>query len=112
MEGLICLKNAFKKLGTPLFVCKANSEQEAVEIAVKLSGDACEVITDAAYLREDRDFEESLNDKLLTMCRRFTRVEGNVLVPVAVNFILHFIFKETTFTLFLGLFTFLCFFVS
>lgn len=93
LEGLICLKNNLSRLDVPLLVVKANNNQKATEIIVKLSDAACEVVTDAAYLREDRNFDETLNDKLVMKCRRFTKVEGNVTVPVAVNiYLFHFIY--------------------
>ncbi|VDN35605.1 unnamed protein product, partial [Gongylonema pulchrum] len=84
LEGLICLRNALVTLGAPLLAIKATDEQKAMDIALKLSEQACEVITDAAYLRQDRTFEENLNEKLIAKRRRLTRVEGNVCVPVTV----------------------------
>ncbi|VDP11160.1 unnamed protein product [Onchocerca flexuosa] len=84
LEGLNCLKNSLSRLHAPLLVVKASSDQEATEVILKLSEVACEVITDAAYLREDRTFEENLNDKLVMKCRRLTKVEGNVTIPVTV----------------------------
>ncbi|VDN21257.1 unnamed protein product [Gongylonema pulchrum] len=84
LEGLICLRNALVTLGAPLLAIKAVDEQKAVDIALKLSEQACEVVTDAAYLRQDRTFEENLNEKLIVKRRRLTRVEGNVCVPVTV----------------------------
>nr|CDP90828.1 Bm3175, isoform a [Brugia malayi] len=66
--------------GVPIL---ASGNEEATEIILKLSDVACEVIIDAAYLREDRNFDENLNDKLVMKCRRFTKVEGNVTIPVA-----------------------------
>uniref|UniRef100_A0A8R1XNA6 Deoxyribodipyrimidine photo-lyase n=1 Tax=Onchocerca volvulus TaxID=6282 RepID=A0A8R1XNA6_ONCVO len=84
LEGLNCLENNLSRLHAPLLVVKASSDQQATEIILKLSEVACEVITDAAYLREDRSFEENLNDKLVMKCRRLTKVEGNVTIPVTV----------------------------
>ncbi|VDO38057.1 unnamed protein product [Brugia timori] len=83
LEGLICLQNNLSRLHAPLLVVKASGNEEATEIILKLSDVACEVIIDAAYLREDRNFDENLNDKLVMKCRRFTKVEGNVTIPVA-----------------------------
>lgn len=90
LEGLNCLENNLSRLHVPLLVVKVNSDQEATKIVLKLSDKACEVITDAAYLREDRSFDENLNDKLVMKCRRFTKVEGNVTIPVTVIFFLHY----------------------
>uniref|UniRef100_A0A1I7VQ17 Deoxyribodipyrimidine photo-lyase n=1 Tax=Loa loa TaxID=7209 RepID=A0A1I7VQ17_LOALO len=84
LEGLNCLENNLSRLHAPLLVIKANNNQEATKIVLKLSDAACEVITDAAYLREDRRLDENLNDKLIMKCRRFTKVEGNVTIPVTV----------------------------
>ncbi|CAG9536228.1 unnamed protein product [Cercopithifilaria johnstoni] len=84
LEGLNCLENNLSRLHVPLLVVKVNSDQEAIKIVLKLSDKACEVVTDAAYLREDRSFDENLNDKLVMKCRRFTKVEGNVTIPVTV----------------------------
>uniref|UniRef100_A0A0R3S0H0 Deoxyribodipyrimidine photo-lyase n=1 Tax=Elaeophora elaphi TaxID=1147741 RepID=A0A0R3S0H0_9BILA len=84
LEGMHCLENNLSRLHVPLLIVKVNSNQEATEIALKLSDEACEVVTDAAYLREDRSFDENLNEKLVMKCRRFTKVEGNVTVPVTV----------------------------
>uniref|UniRef100_A0A1I8EQD0 Deoxyribodipyrimidine photo-lyase n=1 Tax=Wuchereria bancrofti TaxID=6293 RepID=A0A1I8EQD0_WUCBA len=83
LEGLICLQNNLSRLHAPLLVVKVSGNEEATEIILKLSDVACEVIIDAAYLREDRNFDENLNDKLVMKCRRFTKVEGNVTIPVA-----------------------------
>uniref|UniRef100_A0A915Q5R3 Deoxyribodipyrimidine photo-lyase n=1 Tax=Setaria digitata TaxID=48799 RepID=A0A915Q5R3_9BILA len=84
LEGLNCLEKNLSRLRTPLLVVKASDNEEAIEIAVKLSDAACEVVIDAAYLREDRNFEENFNDKLVMKCRRLTKVEGNVTIPVTV----------------------------
>ncbi|VDK69347.1 unnamed protein product [Litomosoides sigmodontis] len=83
-EGLNCLENNLSHLHVPLLVMKVNSSEEATEIILTLSEKACEVVTDAAYLREDRNFDENLNDRLVMKCRRFTKVEGNVTVPIKV----------------------------
>ncbi|KAM3719520.1 Deoxyribodipyrimidine photo-lyase [Dirofilaria immitis] len=84
LEGLNCLKNNLSRLHVPLLIVKASNNEEATEIILKLSEVACEVVTDAAYLREDRNFDENLNDKFVIRCRRFTQVEGNVTIPAMV----------------------------
>lgn len=94
LEGLNCLENNLSRLHAPLLVVKASNNQEATEIILKLSDKACEVITDAAYLREDRRFDENLNDKLIMKCRRFTKVEGNVTVPVTVTIYFTLLFLD------------------
>ncbi|VDN01580.1 unnamed protein product [Thelazia callipaeda] len=82
LEGLKCLESNLAHLHTPLLVIKTANDKEAMEIILRLCDAACEVVTDAAYLREDRCFQEKLSDELVTKCRKITKVEGNVAVPV------------------------------
>lgn len=85
LEGLIEVKNRLNLLGIPLICLKIN-DKLAIEIATELSKSACEIIIDAGYLRNERLFEKKLNDNLIDCSRRFTCIEGNLIVPVTVIF--------------------------
>ncbi|VDK18604.1 unnamed protein product [Anisakis simplex] len=73
------------ELKVKLLCVKEKNYTETLKEVHKLTDNACEVVIDAAYLRNDRDFEDSLNDQLIKSCRRLTRVEANVSVPVNVS---------------------------
>lgn len=83
MEGLKELKASMEGLGTKLLCMKAATYNEVLDCAAKLSDQACEVVIDAAYLRNDRTFESQLTESLVDKSRRLTRIEGNIVVPVA-----------------------------
>uniref|UniRef100_F1KXR8 Deoxyribodipyrimidine photo-lyase n=1 Tax=Ascaris suum TaxID=6253 RepID=F1KXR8_ASCSU len=82
LEGLKELKESMGSLQVKLLCVKANDNKDALKIALQLCEGACEVVLDAAYLRGDREFEEQLNHMLIERCRKLTRIEGNVSVPI------------------------------
>lgn len=85
LEGLKELKKSIGDLQAKLLCIKADDNEDALKIALQLCENACEVVIDAAYLRDDRRFEEQLNRSLIEKCRKMTKVEGNVSVPVNVT---------------------------
>lgn len=84
LEGLLELKKSFGDYGTPFLAIKAKDIHEAAEIAARLSANACEVVIDAAYLRPDVQYEECVKKLMDEGKRKLTKVEGNVVVPVAI----------------------------
>lgn len=97
LEGLKELKESMGSLQVKLLCVKANDNKDALKIALQLCEGACEVVLDAAYLRGDREFEEQLNHMLIERCRKLTRIEGNVSVPINVSSFAFFFLSASLF---------------
>lgn len=87
LEGAIELKKKLASIGTILVPVKAESNSKAAEMVGMLSKRACEVITDAGFLRPDLELEEAVNRFCKANRKKYTKVEGDLVVPVKVIFV-------------------------